>query len=288
MQGLSLTEIHPSIRVAHHYRFPYEKNGSESGRIGYCYAFHLVTGGKGAVTIPSGSYPIAKGDLLYFPPAMKHAFHSDSLTPLSTYNIYCDLWQAKPEAAQVHLVWKEADFDHGLLTLIVPHAELDSLPNLLHLQHQSAVTDLFARVVEQHQSAAPYSGTIAKSLLHALLLEIVQVNHHIPLVDFRIKPLLDTINQKAYAGSRYETWLAQSKLKKTQFHQLFKQATGMSPKAYWTSVVMKQAAAALRESNRSITDIAEDFGYSSIHHFSKQFTHYFGISPSEYRNRQRY
>ncbi|MDD9268919.1 AraC family transcriptional regulator [Paenibacillus sp. GCM10023248] len=284
MSARHLTEIKPSIRVAHHYRFPNERNGSESGRIGYCYAFHLVSGGKGTVTVPSGSFPVAKGDLLYFPPTMKHAFHSDALSPLSTYNIYCDLWQANPEAAQRHLVWKDADFDTSLLTVIVPNDELDSLPNLLHLQHQSPITDLFVRVVEKYQSDASYSGAIAKSLLHAWLLEIVQFNHHAPFVDFRIKPLLDAINKNA--GS-YEAWLQMSRLKKTQFHQLFKQATGMSPKAYWTSVIMKQAAAALRESNRSVTDIAEDFGYSSIHHFSKQFTLYFGIAPSQYRNRQR-
>ncbi|WP_171683941.1 AraC family transcriptional regulator [Paenibacillus planticolens] len=281
-----LTAINPSIRTAHHYRFPSEKNSSESFRLGYCYAFHLVTGGKGAVTLPSGTFSVAKGDLLYFPPTLPHSFHSDASHALSTYNIYCDLWAPRPDVGTKHLVWKEADFDPHILTAIEPNTDLDGLPNLLHFQHQSAVFDLFALVVEQHQNSAPYSDTIAKNLLQALLLTIVQLHSYTPFIDFRIKPLLDNIHKKAYAGSRYETWLEQSKLKKTQFHQLFKQATGISPKAYWTSVVMKQAAAALKESTRSVTDIAEDLGYSSIHHFSKQFTLYYGISPSEYRNRQ--
>lgn len=282
-----LTAMNPAVRTAHHYRFPYEKNGSESFRLGYCYAFHLVTGGKGAVTLPSGTFPIAKGDLLYFPPKLQHSFQSDAAHALSTYNIYCDLWETRPDAGQKHLVWKEADFDPHILTAMEPNADLDNLPNLLHFQHQSAITDLFALVVEQHQNSAPYSGAIAKSLLQALVLKIVQLHTYTPFIDFRIKPLLDNIQKKAYMGSSYESWLEQSKLKKTQFHQLFKQATGMSPKAYWTSVIMKQAAAALKESARSVTDIAEDLGYSSIHHFSKQFTLYYGISPSEYRNRQR-
>jgi AraC family transcriptional activator of mtrCDE len=283
----NFTAMNPAVRTAHHYRFPYEKNGSESFRLGYCYAFHLVTGGKGAVTLPSGTYPIAKGDLLYFPPKLQHSFHSDAAHALSTYNIYCDLWETRPDAGQKHLVWKEADFDPHILTTMEPNADLDNLPNLLHFQHQSAITDLFALVVEQHQNSAPYSDAIATSLLQALVLKIVQLHTYTPFIDFRIKPLLDNIHKKAYMGSTYESWLEQSKLKKTQFHQLFKQATGMSPKAYWTSVIMKQAAAALKESARSVTDIAEDLGYSSIHHFSKQFTLYYGISPSEYRNRQR-
>jgi methylphosphotriester-DNA--protein-cysteine methyltransferase len=78
----------------------------------------------------------------------------------------------------------------------------------------------------------------------------------------------------------------ESRLGKTHFHNLFKQATGMSPKAYWTQSIMKQAKASLWESNRSVTDIAMDLGYSSIHHFTKQFTLYHGVSPTEFRRRK--
>ena len=48
---------------------------------------------------------------------------------------------------------------------------------------------------------------------------------------------------------------------------------------------MKQAAAALKESNRTITDIAIDLGYTSIHHFTKQFTSFYGANPSVYRKK---
>jgi len=97
-------------------------------------------------------------------------------------------------------------------------------------------------------------------------------------------PIIDLINQEANAVRDYETWLALSGLRKTQFHDLFKKATGLSPKAFWTRAIMKQAAAALRESNRSITELADDLGYSSIHRFTKQFTAYYGVSPSVFRH----
>ena len=81
-------------------------------------------------------------------------------------------------------------------------------------------------------------------------------------------------------------WMSECGLRKTHFHELFKQATGISPKAYWTKSIMRQVEAALWESNRSITAIADDFGYSSVHHFTKQFTQFHGVSPTEFRRRK--
>ena len=59
--------------------------------------------------------------------------------------------------------------------------------------------------------------------------------------------------------------------------------TGMPPYAYWTKRQMERAAASLLESDKSVTDIADWLGYTSIHHFSKQFAAYYGVSPSAYR-----
>jgi len=81
----------------------------------------------------------------------------------------------------------------------------------------------------------------------------------------------------------YETWMAQCGLQKSQFHELFRKMTDMSPKAYVTRIKMQRAAAALRESNQSVTRIAESLGYTTIHHFTRQFKTYYGISPTQYR-----
>ncbi|MFD0616019.1 helix-turn-helix transcriptional regulator [Paenibacillus sp. GCM10027629] len=68
-----------------------------------------------------------------------------------------------------------------------------------------------------------------------------------------------------------------------QFHDLFRKMTGLPPKAYVNRIKMQRAAAALLESNRSVTHIAETLGYSTIHHFTRHFTAYYGISPTQYR-----
>lgn len=282
-----LTSIQPHIRVAHHYRFPSERNAAEQGRIGYCYAFHFVDGGRGAATANGQQTPIKKGDLVYFPPGMKHALFTDPSQPLSTYNVYAELWTDRPLITDVHLVWNAAEFEPALLTKKEPCTDLDSLPCVIPLQHQPSLASLFIRAVDLCGAKERYAGAAAGSLLKAFLLELASQSPSTRPIDYRIKPVIERIDKEAHFGSRYEDGMTACGLKKTQFHSLFKQATGLSPKAYWTQAIMKKAETALRESNRSVTDIAEDLGYSSIHHFTKQFTLHRGVSPTEFRKRTR-
>ncbi|MFC0392833.1 AraC family transcriptional regulator [Paenibacillus mendelii] len=282
-----LQQLLPYIRVAHHYRFPSERNRSESTRIGYCYALHLVDEGKGSITASGRTHQLKKGDLAFIPPRLLHSFYSNPDHPMATYNIYCELWSDAPIATPHHLVWDEADFDDRLLAVERHGTPLDRLSLINPLQHRSAMTDLLAHAVNQHQQQAAYAEQIANSLLKAIMLELLQAGMDTLVPDYRMNPIMERIDKEASAGSRYDEWLAGSGLRKTQFHERFKQATGLSPKAYWTKAVMKQAAAALWESNRTVTGIAEDLGYSSIHHFSKQFTAYYGVSPTEFRKRKR-
>ncbi|SDW42571.1 AraC family transcriptional regulator [Paenibacillus sp. CF384] len=281
-----MSEIKPFIRVGHHYQFPYERNEFEYGRFGYCYAFHLVDGGKGSITINGQVYPLQRGDLIFLPPQLMHSFYTDHDHRLATYNLYFELWNEKPRSTEHHLYWHPDDLLPELLTALQENTVLDSMPHLFHLQHHTILMDLFPHIVKQHQQQRVHGDTIAHSLLKAFMLEFIQIAGESWHSDYRMKAIMHRIDKEAHAGSNYTSWLAQSGLQKTRFHSLFKQTAGLSPKAYWSRAVMKQAAAALWESNRSITAIAEDLGYASIHHFTKQFTAYFGVSPSQYRKRK--
>jgi AraC family transcriptional activator of mtrCDE len=282
----SLSSVIPYVRVGHYYRFPVERNQAAVGRIGYCYAFHLVAGGKGTVSVEGKTYPVKKGDLIYFPPEVGHSFYANPDHPLATYNLYCDLWNYKL-VSSTHLVWDESDFNRDLLTHIVPCPELALLPVVTPIQHDASLGQLFIHAVTQSGKNEPYSELIVSNLVKAFLLELVQIASTTSFIDYRFIPIIERMDREANASRGYEVWMNECGLRKTQFHELFKQATGCSPKAYWTKAIMRQVEAALWESNRSITAIAEDFGYSSVHHFTKQFTQFHGVSPTEFRRKKR-
>ena len=66
----------------------------------------------------------------------------------------------------------------------------------------------------------------------------------------------------------------------------FKQVYGMPIYQYLKTYRLERAAAALRNSKRSVTRIALDAGYTNPAKFSEAFRRQFGLPPSEYRKRE--
>jgi AraC family transcriptional regulator len=79
---------------------------------------------------------------------------------------------------------------------------------------------------------------------------------------------------------------AQAGLSKFHFQRLFKSATGVSPSRYQINLRMNVARRLLRETKKSVVDVALEVGYSDPSHFAQLFRRETGLSPSDYR-RQR-
>ena len=79
---------------------------------------------------------------------------------------------------------------------------------------------------------------------------------------------------------------AMAGLSRFHFHRLFKRATGYSPSRYHIKLRMNAARRLLRESKRSVVDVALEIGYTNPSHFAHLFRRDTGLSPSDYR-RQR-
>lgn len=64
---------------------------------------------------------------------------------------------------------------------------------------------------------------------------------------------------------------------------VFKEETGFSLMGYVISLRINRAKLLLSETNRPITDVAVDCGYTNFTYFSKQFRKHTGMSPSAFR-----
>ena len=72
-------------------------------------------------------------------------------------------------------------------------------------------------------------------------------------------------------------------LSKYHFHELFKSATGETPKAYVERLRLEWAAVQLRIRRVAVVDVALECGYRNHETFSRAFRGRFLTSPSEWR-----
>lgn len=72
---------------------------------------------------------------------------------------------------------------------------------------------------------------------------------------------------------------------KTYFYTNFKNVVGVTPNQFIHRLRMQIAMYLLKTTKKTITNIAFECGYNSIHYFNKHFKQYREISPREFRNR---
>ncbi|GAA3405175.1 AraC family transcriptional regulator [Paenibacillus hodogayensis] len=71
-------------------------------------------------------------------------------------------------------------------------------------------------------------------------------------------------------------------ISRTGLKMIFKARTGAGAMEYFSRMKIDRAKQLIREENGNLSAIAEILGYSSIHHFSKQFKRISNMTPSEY------
>ena len=80
---------------------------------------------------------------------------------------------------------------------------------------------------------------------------------------------------------------SQVSLSESHFCHLFKQETGTSPIQYLNRIRISHAMELLRNSDKSITEIAMKCGFSNLTHFNRMFHKFSSKNPRNYRKKQK-
>ena len=75
-------------------------------------------------------------------------------------------------------------------------------------------------------------------------------------------------------------------LSRVQLHRRMKEMTGISTGEFIRNIRLKKAAELLSEKKVNVSQVAYMVGFSSLTHFSTAFRKFYGVSPTEYMNRQ--
>jgi AraC-like DNA-binding protein len=105
-----------------------------------------------------------------------------------------------------------------------------------------------------------------------------------------VPPARHLLRAKDLADARYseevgvDDMARAAGLSRAHFSREFKRAFGESPHAYLLTRRLERAAALLRTTDRSVSDICFSVGLRSLGSFTTSFARTFGLSPAAYRD----
>lgn len=102
-------------------------------------------------------------------------------------------------------------------------------------------------------------------------------------IDFRIRRSIRLMQESFNTEMEMDELARQSGLSRPHFFKLFKKQMGITPNLYMSTLRTEQAIEDLMTSNKSVTEISYDLGFSSQASFTRFFSSNVGIPPSDYR-----
>ena len=239
----------------------------------HCHPFWeliYVTGGQGIFRYGRHSYRVSKGDFFLFKPHFQHQFSNTSPTPYS--NLYIGFsFQQIPEP----LMKKQIPFYlnrqpgsetlRGKLTSLCNHANVTE--ELLQAKLPTALEIILHMTSLLTDAGKPASALETK----------------MAIVSKRIQEFL-TANIRRSVTAREVTNLFYNS--PHYVADLFKESSGLSIKEYHHALRMEEAHRLLRNTNLSITEIADHLGFDNLHYFSRRFKQYYKLAPRALRQKR--
>ena len=99
----------------------------------------------------------------------------------------------------------------------------------------------------------------------------------------RMGHLVSTLEQRYAEPWTLESLAAAARLSRTGFLRVFRQATGQSPVAFLIGLRIEAAKRLLRQTRRSMTQIAHDCGFGDSNYFARKFREATGHTPTGFR-----
>lgn len=104
----------------------------------------------------------------------------------------------------------------------------------------------------------------------------------------RLADVVRFISENIKTGVRISELPGIASMSRSYFAQKFRAAFGISPQEYIRKQRIELVKRELRASNIPLSILAEDNGYSSASHMTREFKHHTGFTPKDFRELDRY
>ncbi|MBO7746186.1 AraC family transcriptional regulator [Paenibacillus sp. MWE-103] len=256
--------------------------------VDYDHVFTYIDGGEAEFILDGVKYPAKEGDMFLMPPFMPHLIRAVSDVPLVQYIVQFDL-----HADEERRRWKETTVINET-TSRLPARErlLAAVPPASRLlpSERLALKRRFAAMLACFRDGGPYGGLLLKAgcieLLHAYLASLADRDGREgnpakgwATIERAIRYMNEHYGNPRLSNREIGRHIGVSA---NYLSSLFKEQIRVTMHKYLTHVRIEQAKQRLQEGRLSMTAIAEETGFSSIHMFSRAFKSAAGVPPSRY------
>ncbi len=170
------------------------------------------------------------------------------------------------------------------------HARLRNISGFTDVALNSWMERLREELLRRHASPLFLEG-IAQAIAIHLARNYAETAKESPsgspsLPGFKLQQISNWMAEHLAEDFSLEQLAAQAGVSKFYFTRLFKNAMGVSPSRHLLTLRMDEAKRLLRETKRSVVDIALDVGYANPSHFARFFRRETGLAPSDYRQQR--
>lgn len=227
--------------------------------------------GRGWVSINKTRMDISPSHFVVIPAHTPHRYGALEADPWTIY------W--------VHF---KGDIASHVVKLITRDAQ-DYLPYLSYNEDRIKLFEEICFNLQQGFSAdnLRYVNMIFYHFLSSLLYEEKYNQAARPGPEDAITRTIEMMQQKLNSNISLNALAAHSHLSVSHFSSLFRERTGFSPVEYFNHLKIQYSCQQLAFTAKPIKEIAAELSFSDQYYFSRIFSKYMGMSPSEYRNRNK-
>ena len=259
---------------------------------------HIVDAGQMRLSLggQETACVLNRGDLalvLRGAPLHVQAGHGGPLAPLDAYTVSAQEIDKSVDAPPVDICWVlgELSFDD-----VMGRRLLGALPPVLVVRGQGRrwpwLDAALGLLVQEARHGTPGAAVIASRVLELVIVYAVRAwsqEAHGPTwiagaMDERIGRAIAAIHAQPARAWTVQELASLAAMSRSSFAERFRKLVGEAPASYVSGLRLDRAAALLRASPVSVSEVAHLLGYASVAVFARAFRARFGVSATQWRH----
>ena len=260
-------------------------------RVIFDYELLFIKEGEVLITVENERYEGRAGDIFLFKPGQRHSIRITGGQRFYQPHLHFDLIY-RPDSPEVLISFSPleqipSEQRHWFRQDLLSSGPM-ALPNKLEVRNKAHFERMLFEIIEEYQLKGPYGELVVKGLFLKLLAYLLREEyqlrnpvepHSMAEMDQVREYLLDCLDREV----QLDELALRFNRSKFDLSKLYVKAFGIPPIRYHRLMRMEKIKEYIQYTNQPFAAIAERFGFSSIHAFSRAFRNREGVAPSYYR-----